>query len=193
MGVVAPCHRRAALLAWSCASPGGIPPGSSRRPPCTPALWPVPWSDRPADRPGAPCPASARTRHRRSAPSVEARVELSDEAALPAAPNYPPAVTQHTFPLQLYRHGTGCKSNVSSTARRHHRRRRLPSLRYDGRQRCGEPLRPPLPAPPAVGEQAGGFALVRARGAPPGAFLIEHANSGGSCTAALLALADHLR
>ena len=83
--------------------------------------------------------------------------------------------------------------NVSSTARRHHRRRRRLSLRYDGRQRCGEPLRPALPAPPAVGEQAGGFALVRAAGAPPGAFLIEHANSGGSCTAALLALADHLR
>ena len=89
----------------------------------------------------------------------------------PAAPK-PASSAQHTF-LTTLLDGTGAR-NASSTARRPHRRwRRLPSLRYDGRQRCGEPLRPALPAPPAVGEQAGGLALVRAAGAPPGAFLID--------------------
>ena len=93
------------------------------------------------------------------------------QGAPPAAPQ-PARSAQHTFRTTLPE-GTGAR-HASSTARRPHRRwRRLPSLRYDGRQRCGEPLRPALPAPPAGGEPAGGCALVRAAGAPPGAFLID--------------------
>ena len=68
-----PCssgRRHAARVAWPGVSCGGTPPGSSRRPPCRPAWWPVPRRDRPAVRPAAPCLASARTRHRRSAPAA---------------------------------------------------------------------------------------------------------------------------
>jgi len=68
------------------------------------------------------------------------------QGAPPAAPQ-PARSAQHTFRTTLPE-GTGAR-HASSTARRPHRRwRRLPSLRYDGRQRCGEPLRPALPAPP---------------------------------------------
>ena len=61
-------RRHAARVAWLGVSCGGTPPGSSRRPPCRPAWWPVPRRDRPAVRPAAPCPAFARTRHRHTKP-----------------------------------------------------------------------------------------------------------------------------
>src|SRR5262249_58180094 len=50
--------RRAAHAAWSSASCGGIPPWSSRRPPCTPASRHATLAGYPGAGRAVPCPAS---------------------------------------------------------------------------------------------------------------------------------------
>jgi hypothetical protein len=98
-----------------------------------------------------------------------------------AAPE-PARSAPHTF-LPAIPAGTGA-SNASSTTCGHPRRwRRLPSLGYDRRQRCRASRRPALPAPPAVGEQAGGGALVRAAGDP--SWSLPHRFSPAGATIAL--------